>query len=125
MKKVLIATISIVLLLTMSVSAYARWAGLRTCEAGLSFSGSTANCTATASASDSTITATMTLQKRNIFGGYSTLATWENLTAENYLRESRGYSSVSSGTYRVLLEVTAVTSGGQTDYKEVETIVEK
>lgn len=118
MKKTITVAISIALLLTMSISAYARWAGLRTCEATLSFSGSVANCTATASASNSTITATMKLQKKNSTGGYDTLKTWEDLTAKNYLNVTKSYSPVSSGTYRVLLEVTAVTSDGQTDYEE-------
>lgn len=102
----------------MSISAYARWAGLRTCDVDLSFSGTTATCSATASASSATITATMTLQKKNSSGGYDTLETWENLTAKNLLSVKKTYSPVSSGTYRVLLEVTAVTSDGQTDYEE-------
>lgn len=118
MKKTITVAISIALLLTMSISAYARWAGLRECHASLDFSGSTANCTASATASDSTITATMKLQKKNTSGGYDTLETWEGLTAKNYLNVTKSYSPVSSGTYRVLLEVTAVTSDGQTDYEE-------
>lgn len=127
MKKKLVPTLlALVIVFTVAAVAAnpnARWVAMDYCSADLNFSGSTAYCGTTVYAPGAEITAVMRLQKQNLWGSYGTVATW-TLTATDYMTEERSYTPVSSGTYKVISEITAVSSGG-TDTTTVYSVSEK
>lgn len=126
MKKKLIPLVLLlvtVFAVTASAASVApRWVAMDRCSANLSFSGSTAHASTYVYAPGAEITAVMKLQKQNLWGSYGTVATW-TLTAEDIMNEVREYTPVSSGTYKVVSEITAVSSGG-TDTATVYKVLE-
>ena len=125
MKKLVPIILALVMVFTITAAAAnpnARWVAMDSCSANLSFSGSTAYCSTSVYAPGAEITAVMKLQKQNLWGTYGTVATW-TLTATDYMADGRSYTPVSSGTYKVVSEVTAVSSSGTdtaTVYKTLE-----
>lgn len=106
-----------------AAAAEPRWAAMDSCSANLMFSGSTAYCSTSVIAPGAEITAVMKLQKQNLWGSYGTVATW-TLHATDYMAEGREYTPVSSGTYKVITEVTAVSAAG-TDTGSAYKVLEK
>ena len=125
MKKLIPLALVLVTVFTVAASAASvapRWAAMDSCSANLSFSGSTAYASTYVYAPGAEITAVMKLQKQNLWGSYGTVQTW-TLTATDYMMEERSYTPVSSGTYKVVSEITAVSSGG-TDTATVYKVLE-
>lgn len=124
MKKLIPLILVLVTVFTVTAAAVEpRWAAMEGCSTNLSFSGSTAYCSTYVYAPGAEITAVMKLQKQNLWGSYGTVATW-TLTATDYMEDGRSYTPVSSGTYKVTAEVTAVSANG-TDKGSPYSIVEK
>lgn len=126
MKKIIPVILALVTVFTITAVAAnpnARWVAMEGCSANLSFSGSTAYPSTFVMAPGAQITAVMKLQKQNLWGSYGTVATW-TLTAEDVMNEVREYTPVSSGTYKVVSEITAVSSGG-TDTGTVSKVLTK
>ena len=112
MKKLIPLILVLVTVFTVTAAAVEpRWVAMDKCATNLSFSGSTAYCSTYVYAPGADITAVMKLQKQNLWGSYGTVQTW-TLTAEDFMDEVRTYTPVSSGTYKVTAEVTAVSAGG-------------
>ena len=124
MKKLIPLILVLVTAFTITAAAVEpRWVAMDRCSTNLSFSGSTAYCSTSVYAPGAEITAVMKLQKQNLWGSYGTVQTW-TLTATDYMAEERSYTPVSSGTYKVTAEVTAVSAAG-TDTGSAYSIIEK
>ena len=124
MKKLIPLILTLAMVFTITAAAVEpRWAAMESCSTNLSFSGSTAYPSTFVIAPGAKITAVMKLQKQNLWGSYGTVATW-TLTADDVMNEVRSYTPVSSGTYKVTAEVTAVSANG-TDKGSPYSIVEK
>lgn len=124
MKKLIPIILVLVTVFTVTAAAVEpRWVAMECCSTNLSFSGSTAYCSTYAFAPGAEITAVMKLQKQNLWGSYGTVSTW-TLTAEDCMDEVRSYTPVSSGTYKVIADITAVSASG-TDTTTVYSILEK
>lgn len=114
MKKLIPIILALVTVFTIAAAAAnpnARWISINNCSTNLNFSGNTAYASTYVHAPGAEITAVMKLQKQNLWGSYGTVETW-TLTATDYMMEERSYTPVSSGTYKVISEITAVSSGG-------------
>ena len=112
MKKLIPIILTLMAILTITAAAAEpRWVAMDRCSANLTFSGNTAYASTSVYAPGAEITAIMKLQKQNLWGSYGTVQTW-TLTATDYMTETREYTPVSSGTYKVVSEVTAISSGG-------------
>lgn len=124
MKKLIPLILALVLVFAITAAAVEpRWAAMEKCATNLSFSGNSAYPSTYVNAPGAEITAVMKLQKQNLWGSYGTVATW-TLTGTDLMVETRTYTPVSSGTYKVISEITAVSSSG-TDTATVYSIVEK
>ena len=123
MKKLIPIILVLVTVFTVTAAAVEpRWTTMERCSTNLSFSGSTAYASTYVYAPGAEITAVMKLQKQNLWGSYGTVQTW-TLTATDYMTDGRSYTPVSSGTYKVTADITAVSASG-TDTASVYSIVE-
>lgn len=116
-KRIASLTLALALIFSLSVSAFAatpRWGDTATCDAYLSFSGSTANCTVTVIGNTGTskIYVTTALQIKNSAGLYTTVESWtETVYKENYSL----YKTVKNcdpGSYRLIVSATVTNSSG-------------
>lgn len=117
-KTISICTIFLLIVSLLTIAASARYEIVSSKKAILSFNGSTAVCGLIVRTTDDSaeITATVKLQKKGLFGIYSTLKTWNDVTGTGELDFSETYSPVSSGDYRLTADVEATSKSGSDSF---------
>lgn len=114
-KRFLSMAVLVAVLLSLGITASARWDESYRCTPSLVFSGRSASCSASVvpTSPDATISASMTLYRVNGNGTLSTCATWPTRTGTGYVSLSGTYTSAQSGnTYRLVVSGTVQDSSG-------------
>jgi len=109
-KKLSAVTLVVILVFSLSISAFARWNSTDICYTTLSFSGTTANCGLNVETINSSDKITAKLELKNPSG--TVIKTWSNITGTGYLSFGDTYSPVSKGTYTLVATVTVTGSNG-------------
>lgn len=89
------------------------WTTLSTIILSMTYSGGQVNWGGSISGNSNvvSISTTYTLEKRNSNGSYSFVDDWNDSGAATYL-DSSGSKTTAKGTYRLTVDITAVTSSG-------------
>lgn len=114
-KRTVSMAVLVIFLLSLGLSASARWEDPAQCTATLAFSRNTATCSASIVASDrsATVTASMALYRVNSNGSLSNCATWPSKTGTESIFLDGSYSRcVSGNTYRLIISGTVKDSTG-------------
>ncbi|MBR6526536.1 MAG: hypothetical protein IKT45_01160 [Lachnospiraceae bacterium] len=113
-KRMISLTLALAFILSLSLTASARWNGSIDGSVTLSYSGSSAVCSVTADANESTakISATMTLYRMNANGSRTQVASWP-LSGTGSINAKKYYSpTVSKTTYHLTVQGTVTDSSG-------------
>lgn len=127
MKRKVGTSIAVVILLCVlmiiPVCAAVQWEVVQTCSIDLELSGTTAKCSLTviAADSDAEITATIKLQKKGLFGIYTTKETWNDVIESGVMSFYDTYSPVDEGEYRLTADVEVVGDGGNDSFTATAT----